>query len=82
MQPGGGSKSARVTVRTLESLIRLSEAIAKLKFSEEVVVQHVEEAIRLMQSSLLKLERDTITLDDSGAMDSEMNEEDHHHRGE
>lgn len=74
LQPGG-TKSARVTVRSLESLIRLSEAIAKVKFAEEVTAIHVEEALRLMYSSLLKLERNTITLDDSGAVedDTEMN---------
>lgn len=52
-------------------MIRLSEAIAKVKFMDEVLVVHVEEALRLMQSSLLKLERDTITLDDSGVVEDE-----------
>lgn len=57
-----------MTVRSLESLIRLSEAIAKLKFSAQVTVKHVDEAIKLMQSSLLKLERETISLDNSDGL--------------
>jgi len=36
------------TPRQLESLIRLSEALAKMEFNENVLVDHVREAIRLM----------------------------------
>lgn len=67
----GGAKSAPVTVRSLESIIRLSEAAAKLKFSEKVETVHVEEATKLLQSSLFKLERDSLTLDDLGKNDED-----------
>lgn len=36
------------TPRQLESLIRLSEALAKMKFAEEVSVDDVKEAARLI----------------------------------
>lgn len=43
----GGSKSSfRVTVRQLESMIRLAEAMAKMECSDEVKVKHVQEAYR------------------------------------
>lgn len=42
-------KSLTATPRQLESLIRLSEALAKMELSETVVVKHVKEAVRLMQ---------------------------------
>lgn len=61
LQPGG-AKSARVTVRSLESLVRLSEAIAKVKLAEDVTEGHVQEALRLMQTSLMKLDRGRVLL--------------------
>ena len=48
-----GAKSTATSVvtatpRQLESLIRLSEALAKMKFAEEVSVEDVKEAARLI----------------------------------
>lgn len=44
---GGSTKSTwRITVRQLESMIRLSEAMAKLHCSSEVIAAHVQEAYR------------------------------------
>ena len=40
-----------VTPRTLLGIIRLSQALARLKLSEEVVQSDIEEAIRLMDLS-------------------------------
>ena len=40
------------TPRQLESLIRLSEALARMRLSAEVVASDVDEAIRLMKSAL------------------------------
>jgi len=40
-----------VTVRQLESLIRLSEAIAAVYLEDDVTVNHVQEAFSLMQAS-------------------------------
>lgn len=45
------SRYNRVTVRQLEGIIRASEAIAKLCFSLEVNVEHVEEAISIYRES-------------------------------
>lgn len=44
--PGYGKSSFRVTVRQLESMIRLAEAMAKMECSDEVKVKHVQEAYR------------------------------------
>ncbi|UKK02320.2 replication licensing factor [Theileria orientalis] len=52
---GGGRRSMRMTVRQLESLVRLSEAVAKLKFSDFVTDEHVQIAYSVFKSSLLKL---------------------------
>lgn len=40
------------TPRQLESLIRLSEALARLELQEEVAERHVAEALRLMKVSM------------------------------
>lgn len=42
-------KIITATPRQLESLIRISEALAKMRFSQKVVKSDVEEAIRLMR---------------------------------
>jgi DNA replication licensing factor MCM4 len=46
---GRGSKTITATPRQLESLIRLSQALAKMRLSKEVTGYDVEEAIRLMK---------------------------------
>jgi DNA replication licensing factor MCM4 len=45
---GGGRKTITATTRQLESLVRLSEAHARMRLSDEVAPQDVAEAIRLM----------------------------------
>lgn len=66
----------RVTVRQLESLIRLSEAMAKLECSDEVTVKHVKEAKRLLSKSIVTVEQPDIDLeeDENEQMDVDMNE--------
>jgi DNA replication licensing factor MCM6 len=53
---GGVKSSWRITVRQLESLIRLSEAMARLHCSEEVLPKHVQEAFRLLNKSIIRVE--------------------------
>ncbi len=56
-------KSAyKITVRQLESLIRLSEACARLHCCVEVTVDHVKEAVGLLQKSIIRIEAHDIEL--------------------
>lgn len=59
-----GKSTWRITVRQLESMIRLSEAMAKLECCEEVTVKHVKEAYRLLNKSIIRVEQPDIHLDD------------------
>ena len=49
---GGNKKTITATPRQLESLIRLSEGLAKMRLSPTVDKPDVEEAIRLMKVAL------------------------------
>lgn len=49
------------TTRQLESMIRLSEAHAKMRLSEEVTVDDVHEAVRLIRSAIKESATDPIT---------------------
>ncbi|KAI1172542.1 MCM2/3/5 family-domain-containing protein [Nemania sp. FL0916] len=65
-QGGGGigKNSYRITVRQLESLIRLSEAIAKANCVEEIVPDFVDEAFNLLRQSIISVEHDDVEMDD------------------
>uniref|UniRef100_A0A5S6Q1H7 DNA replication licensing factor MCM6 n=1 Tax=Trichuris muris TaxID=70415 RepID=A0A5S6Q1H7_TRIMR len=65
--------SWRITVRQLESLIRLSEAVAKLYCSRYVTVEHVKEAARLLNKSIVRVEQPDVNLaeDDIAPEDEE-----------
>lgn len=53
----GGTKSSwRITVRQLESMIRLSEAMARIHCSDVVLTKHVQEAFRLLNKSIIRVE--------------------------
>lgn len=54
----------RITVRQLESMVRLSEAIAKMECSNEVQPKHVKEAYRLLNKSIIRVEQPDIHFDD------------------
>ncbi|PSN32621.1 DNA replication licensing factor Mcm6 [Blattella germanica] len=61
---GGGKNTWRITVRQLESMVRLSEAMAKMECSDEVSVRHVKEAYRLLNKSIIRVEQPDIHLDE------------------
>lgn len=63
-QGGIGKNSYRITVRQLESLIRLSEAIAKANCVEEIVPGFVDEAFNLLRQSIISVEHDDVEMDD------------------
>ncbi|ELA41362.1 uncharacterized protein VICG_01603 [Vittaforma corneae ATCC 50505] len=52
----------RMTVRHLESLIRLSEALAKIHNESEVSPQYILEAFRLLKSSLVEIKSEDVVL--------------------
>ena len=51
-------------MRQLESMIRLSEAMARLYCQDEVKPKHVKEAFRLLNKSIIRVETPDINLDD------------------
>jgi len=62
---GGSAKSSwRITVRQLESMLRLSEAFARLHCSEEVTAKHVKEAYRLLNKSIIRVDQPDVNLDE------------------
>ncbi|KAI9675945.1 MAG: MCM DNA helicase complex subunit mcm6 [Trizodia sp. TS-e1964] len=63
-QGGIGRNSYRITVRQLESMIRLSEAIAKANCVEEVTPNFVREAFNLLRQSIISVEKDDVEVDD------------------
>jgi DNA replication licensing factor MCM6 len=69
---GGGKSTWRVTVRQLESLVRLSEALAKLECQDEVSEKHVKEARRLLSKSIIRVEQPDIDLEDGTDGNNEM----------
>ncbi|GME84702.1 unnamed protein product [[Candida] boidinii] len=54
-------KRITATTRQLESMIRLSEAHAKMRLSETVELSDVKEAVRLMKSAIKEYATDPIT---------------------
>ncbi|CAG98247.1 MCM DNA helicase complex subunit MCM6 [Kluyveromyces lactis] len=61
----GYSKSSyRITVRQLESLIRLSEAIARANCVDEIVPSFVAEAYDLLRQSIIRVDVDDVEIED------------------
>jgi DNA replication licensing factor MCM6 len=63
-QGGVGRNSYRITVRQLESMIRLSEAIAKANCVDEITPEFVNEAFNLLRQSIISVEKDDVEVDD------------------
>jgi len=69
-QRESSNKSAwRITVRQLESMIRLSEAYARMHLTDEVKVEHVQEAYRLLSKSIIRVEQPDIQFDEATLID-------------
>ncbi|KAK5121460.1 hypothetical protein LTR85_005293 [Meristemomyces frigidus] len=66
-QGGIGRNSYRITVRQLESMIRLSEAIAKATCVDQVTPEFVDEAFKLLQQSIISVEKDDVEFEDDDA---------------
>lgn len=63
-QGGMGRSSYRITVRQLESLIRLSEAVAKANCVEDIIPEFVKEAYDLLRQSIVTVEKDDVEVGD------------------
>ncbi|KAF7775735.1 hypothetical protein Agabi119p4_4128 [Agaricus bisporus var. burnettii] len=61
---GAGRNSYRITVRQLESMIRLSEAIARANCTDKIIPAFVREAYALLRQSIIHVEQDDIDFDD------------------
>ncbi|OCH88332.1 MCM-domain-containing protein [Obba rivulosa] len=61
---GTGRNSYRITVRQLESMIRLSEAIARANCTNEIIPAFVREAYTLLRQSIIHVEQDDIDFDE------------------
>merc|ERR1711953_1037834 len=64
---GNAKSSWRITVRQLESMLRLSEAFARLHCCEEVTARHVKEAYRLLNKSIIRVDQPDVDLDEEDA---------------
>lgn len=63
-QGGVGKNSYRITVRQLESMIRLSEAIAKANCVDEITPDMVTEAYNLLRQSIISVEHDDVEVEE------------------
>ncbi|KAK2950257.1 putative DNA replication licensing factor mcm6 [Blattamonas nauphoetae] len=70
-----GSSSYRITVRQLESMIRMSEALAKINLASEIHERYVWTAYRLMMQSVssLKREQEQVLIEEPIEFDVEPN---------
>lgn len=61
---GFGRSSFRITVRQLESLIRLSEAIAKANTTNVITEAIVTEAYSLLKDSIIRVDKDDVEIEE------------------
>ncbi|XP_046846761.1 DNA replication licensing factor MCM6-like [Xenia sp. Carnegie-2017] len=72
---GVAKTSWRITVRQLESMIRLSEAMARMFCQDMVQPKHVKEAFRLLNKSIIRVETPDIQFDEEDEQQEGMNED-------
>ncbi|EEB05833.1 MCM complex subunit Mcm6 [Schizosaccharomyces japonicus yFS275] len=72
---GAGKNSYRITVRQLESMIRLSEAIARANCVDDITPAFVNEAYSLLRQSIIHVERDDIEVEEEEAEQQETESE-------
>uniref|UniRef100_A0A8C4NCH2 DNA replication licensing factor MCM6 n=1 Tax=Eptatretus burgeri TaxID=7764 RepID=A0A8C4NCH2_EPTBU len=79
----GVTKSAwRITVRQLESMIRLAEAMARMHCCDEVQPKHVKEGFRLLNKSIIRVETPDVNLEGEEEEEEKMDQTDIGGRGE
>jgi DNA replication licensing factor MCM6 len=67
---GPGKSNFRITVRQLESMIRLSEAIARANCQNEITPAMVREAHALLRQSIIHVEQDDISFDEEDEVEN------------
>jgi len=72
---GSSASSWRITVRQLEAMIRLSEAMARMSCSDEVQPKHVKEGYRLLNKSIIRVEQPDVHLEEDEEQEVEDPEE-------
>lgn len=68
---GYSRSSYRITVRQLESMIRLSEAIARANCVDEIAPSFVAEAYDLLRQSIIRVDVDDIEIDEKEEREEE-----------
>ncbi|KAN0063015.1 MCM DNA helicase complex subunit mcm6 [Thecaphora frezii] len=61
---GMGKNAYRITVRQLESMVRLSEAIARANCRQEITEGFVREAYALLRQSIIHVEKDDVDFEE------------------
>eukprot|EP00492_Amphilonche_elongata_P005390 TRINITY_DN75_c0_g1_i1.p1 TRINITY_DN75_c0_g1~~TRINITY_DN75_c0_g1_i1.p1 ORF type:complete len:520 (-),score=139.08 TRINITY_DN75_c0_g1_i1:27-1586(-) len=64
MQDDNERKAYRFTVRQLESMIRLAEALARVHLNEKITKAYVREAARLLKQSIINVDQGEVKFED------------------